>query len=102
MKVEMRVGTIIEAEIFEEAKIPAFKIKVDFGEYGIKKTSAQITRLYSKDSIIGKQIIGVINFPPKQIANMRSECLIMGALGEDNAVTLIEPERKIKNGLRIG
>ncbi|MTI32087.1 tRNA-binding protein [Xanthovirga aplysinae] len=102
MKVEMRVGTIIEAELFKEAKKPAFKVKVDFGEFGIRKTSAQITKLYNPDSLVGKQVIGVVNFPPKQIANFMSECLILGGIGDDNEVTLIEPERKVKNGIRIG
>jgi len=102
MKIEMRVGTILSAEIFEEAKKPAYKIQIDFGELGIKKTSAQITKLYTPEEIIGKQVIAVINFPPKQIANLMSECLLLGAVGDEHEVTLIEPERKIKNGLRIG
>jgi tRNA-binding protein len=102
MKIEMRVGTILSAEIFEEAKKPAYKIQIDFGELGIKKTSAQITKLYTPEEIIGKQVIAVINFPPKQIANLMSECLLLGAVGGEQEVTLIEPERKIKNGLRIG
>jgi len=102
MKVEMRTGTIIEAEPFREAKQPAYKIKIDFGTYGTRKTSAQVTKLYSVDKLIGMQVIGVINFPPKQIATMMSECLLLGAVGADNEVTLLQPERKTKNGLRIG
>jgi tRNA-binding protein len=102
MNVEMRVGTIIHAEVFEEARNSAYKIHVDFGEYGIRKTSAQITKLYSPDEIIGKQVIAVINFPVKQIATFMSECLILGAIGDDKEVILIAPDRKIKNGLRIG
>lgn len=98
----MRVGTVIDAEVFEKAKQPAFIVKVDFGGFGVKKTSAQLTGLYSPEEIIGKQVIAVVNFPPKQIANMMSECLILGAVGEDHEVTLIEPERKVENGLRIG
>lgn len=101
-KVEMRVGTIIHAQVFEEARNMAYKIHIDFGEFGIRKTSAQITRLYSPVEIIGKQVIAVINFPTKQIANFMSECLILGAIGDDKEVILIDPERKIKNGLRIG
>lgn len=102
MKVEMRVGTIVSAEVFKEVKNPAYKIVIDFGDYGQKKTSAQITNLYQPDGIIGKQVIAVINFPPKQIANMMSECLVLGGIGEDKDVTLIQPERKVKNGTRIG
>lgn len=100
-KIEIRVGTIIEAEVFKEAQKPAYKLIVDFGELGQRKTSAQITKLYSPDTIIGKQVIAVVNFPPKQIANIRSECLILGAVdGED--VTLLTTDNPVKNGLRIG
>ena len=102
MRVEMRVGTIIEAGLLENVRDPAYKLKVDFGEFGVKKSSAQITKLYPPDNIIGKQVIAVINFPVKQIGTFMSECLILGAIGSDKAVTLIEPERKVKNGLRIG
>lgn len=101
-KVEMRIGTIISAEIFKEVKNPAYKMQIDFGEYGIKKTSAQITKLYSTEELIGNQIIAVINFPKKQIATMMSECLVLGGIGNDKEVTLISPDKKIKNGTRIG
>ena len=101
MKVEIRVGTVISAEVFDEARNPAYKIQVDFGEYGIRKTSAQITTLYQPEDIVGKQVIAVVNFPPKQIANIMSECLILGAV-DGKEVTLIEPRMKVKNGLRIG
>ncbi|WP_271404883.1 tRNA-binding protein [Tenacibaculum soleae] len=101
-KVEMRVGTILSAEIFKEVKKPAYKMQIDFGEFGIKKTSAQITKLYTPDALIGNQIIAVINFPKKQIANIMSECLVLGAVGDNKDVTLISPERNIKNGTRIG
>ncbi|WP_225979853.1 tRNA-binding protein [Pseudobacter ginsenosidimutans] len=77
-KIEMRVGTIMEVTDFPKAKKPAYQITVDFGELGIKKTSAQITALYDKESLIGRQVVAVVNFPPKQIANFFSECLIMG------------------------
>ena len=100
-KVEMRVGTILNAEIFKEAKKPALKLQIDFGEFGIKKTSAQITKLYTPEKIIGKQIIAVINFPPKQIANIMSECLVLGAVNDDN-VTLLSTEKKVPNGTKIG
>lgn len=102
MKVEMRVGTIISAEIFEEVRNPAYKMIIDFGELGTRKTSAQITQLYSTNELIGKQIIAVVNFPPKQIANIMSECLVLGGIGDHKEVTLIQPERKVKNGTRIG
>lgn len=100
-KIEIRVGTIIHAETFKEAKNPAYKIKVDFGDFGIRKTSAQVTKLYNTDELIGKQVVAVVNFPPKQIANMQSECLILGAVNADE-VTLLSTDKKVKNGLRIG
>ncbi len=101
-KVEMRIGTIINAEVFKEVKNPAYKIIVDFGTYGQRKTSAQITKLYKPEELIGKQVVAVVNFPPKQIANIMSECLILGGVGEDKDVILISPERKVVNGMRIG
>ncbi|MGV3609700.1 MAG: tRNA-binding protein [Fluviicola sp.] len=102
MNVEMRVGTVLSAEPFPEVRNPAYKITIDFGEFGIRKTSAQVTVLYKPEDLIGKQVIAVINFPPKQIANMMSECLILGGIGENKEVTLLQPERKVKNGTRIG
>ncbi|MBQ4915880.1 tRNA-binding protein [Maribacter sp. MMG018] len=102
MKVEMRVGTIITAEEFKEVRNPAYKMTIDFGELGTRKTSAQITKLYSVNELIGKQVIAVVNFPPKQIANMMSECLVLGGIGDNKEVTLIQPERAVKNGTRIG
>ena len=101
IKVEMRVGTIISAEAFTEAKKPAYKIVADFGDYGLRKSSAQVTRLYIPEELIGKQIIAVLNFPPKQIANMQSECLILGAVDMDE-VTLLSTDKPVKNGLQIG
>ena len=100
-KIEMRVGTILSAELFKEAKKPAFKVTIDFGDLGIRKTSAQITKLYSTDDLIGKQVIAVTNFPKKQIANIQSECLILGVVDEDE-VTLLTTNKLVKNGLRIG
>ncbi len=102
MNVEMRIGTIVSAEQFKEARNPAYKMIIDFGDYGQKKTSAQITKLYDVEDLIGKQVIAVINFPTKQIANIMSECLVLGGVGENKEVTLIEPERKVKNGMRVG
>nr|MBI1232120.1 tRNA-binding protein [Cytophagales bacterium] len=101
-RVEMRVGTILEAEVFEAARRPAYKLLIDFGPLGVKKSSAQITDLYQPEDLIGRQVIGVVNFPPKQIATMKSECLILGAIGESKAVTLLSPERDVENGSRIG
>jgi tRNA-binding protein len=100
-KVEMNVGTIIEAEDFPEAKNPSYKLKVDFGELGIKRSSAQITQLYKKQDLLNKQVIAVTNFQPKQIANFMSECLVLGVVLENKEVVLLEPERKVPNGKRI-
>lgn len=101
-KIEMRVGTIIHAEVFQEAKIPAYKVTIDFGDFGIKKSSAQITKLYQPNDLIDKQVIAVVNFPPKQIANFMSECLILGVVGDENLISLLSPNHKMKNGLKIG
>ncbi len=100
-KVEMRVGTIVEAADFPKARNPAFQLLIDFGEFGMKRSSAQITKLYSKTDLVGKQIIAVVNFPPKQIANFVSECLVLGVVGDEKAVTLLQPERAVENGKRI-
>lgn len=101
-KIEMRVGTIISANDFPKAKNPAYQLVIDFGAFGIKQSSAQITRLYSKDALVGKQIIAVVNFPPKQIANFVSECLVLGIVSEENKeVVLLQPEQGVKNGQRI-
>lgn len=102
IKVDMRVGTIIHAEVFHEAKIPAYKVSIDFGEIGVKKTSAQITKLYQPEDLIGKKVVAVVNFPPKQIANFMSECLILGAVDDENVVSLLSPNHEMKNGLKIG
>jgi tRNA-binding protein len=99
-KVEIRVGTVLTAEPFPEARKPAYKLTIDFGERGIRKTSAQITKLYAPDDLIGKQVVAVVNFPKKQIANIQSECLVLGAVQGDE-VTLLSTEREVPNGLRI-
>ena len=101
-KIDIRVGIITNAEKFHEAKKPAYKITIDFGEIGIKKSSAQITKLYSPEELIRKQIIAVVNFPSKQIANLQSECLISGVINKNKDVILLQPQRKTINGLRIG
>ncbi|MCC7465514.1 MAG: tRNA-binding protein [Saprospiraceae bacterium] len=100
-KVEMRAGTIVDARIFEGARNPAYQLWIDFGPLGIKKSSAQITKLYSLEELVGKQVVAVVNFPPKQIANFFSECLVLGVVGAEKEVTLLQPERTVENGLRI-
>ncbi len=100
-KVEIRTGTILKAEDFPEARKPAWKLTIDFGEYGIKQSSAQITDLYTKDQLTGKQIVAVVNFPPKRIGPFESECLVLGAIADNGEVTLLQTERNVKNGLRI-
>ena len=100
-KVDMRIGTIIEVVDFPKARNPAYQIKLDFGkEIGVKKTSAQITTLYDKEKLLGRQVIAVINFPKKQIADFMSECLILGAV-EGKDVVLIQPDAAVPNGLKI-
>jgi len=100
-KVDMRVGTIIEVKDFPKAHKPAYQVRIDFGsEVGIKKSSAQITKRYSKEDLLNKQIIAVINFPKKQIADFMSECLILGAVENDDVV-LLQPSFNIPNGLKI-
>jgi len=102
-KTEMRVGTIVQANDFPEARKLAYQLAIDFGaEIGIRKTSAQITQRYTKDVLVGRQIIAVINFPKKQIGKFMSECLVLGAMGESGDVILLAPDFKVENGLRIG
>lgn len=101
-KVDMRIGTIIEADLFKEVRNPAYKLKIDFGKLGVKRSSAKITDLYSPKDLIGKQVVAVVNFPPKQIATMMSECLVLGGIGNGNDVTLLQPERSVENGIRVG
>ncbi|HLR17169.1 MAG TPA: tRNA-binding protein [Alcanivoracaceae bacterium] len=100
--VELRVGTIIEAQDSPEARNPAYRLRIDFGaEMGVKKSSAQITALYSKEELLGKQIIAVVNFPPKQIGPMMSECLVTGFHREDGAVVLSTPDKPVPNGTKL-
>ena len=100
-KVEMRVGTILKAEQFKQAKKPAIQLEIDFGEIGIKRSSAQITELYETQVLIGKQVIAVLNFPPKQIATMMIECLVLAAVDSEVGTSLLSPDHKIVNGTRI-
>ncbi len=100
-KIDMRVGTIIEVNDFPEARKPAYQLRINFGEeIGIRKTSAQITKRYTKEDLLGKQTIAVVNFPKKQIANFMSECLLMGAVDGDEVI-IIQPEASIENGLKV-
>lgn len=101
--VEMRAGTIVSVEDFPEARKPAYKIAVDFGpDIGVRRTSAQVTTVYTKQDLLGRQVMGVINFPPKQIGPVRSEFLLTGFYRADGAVILAVPERPVQNGARLG
>ncbi|MDH3909715.1 MAG: tRNA-binding protein [Rhodospirillales bacterium] len=102
MKVEIRVGTIVRAEPFPEARQPAFKLWVDFGEaLGVKKTSAQITRHYALEDVVGRQVAAVVNFPPKQIGRFMSEILVLGFPDEDGEVVMIRPDQAVPDGGRL-
>ena len=102
-KIEIRVGQVIEVNDFPKARKPAYKLLIDFGdELGIKNSSAQITNHYTKEDLLNKQVIAVVNFPPKQIGGFISECLVLGIYDENNDVILLKPERPVKNGQKIG
>ncbi len=100
-RVELRVGTILSVDDFPEARKPAYKLEIDFGDLGIRKSSAQITIHYSKEDLVGKQVLAVVNFPKKQVANFFSECLTTGIYDESNSVVLVSPDRKVPNGARL-
>ncbi|TRO65462.1 tRNA-binding protein [Christiangramia sabulilitoris] len=102
-KVEMRIGTIKSAEPFPDARNPAYKLQIDFGEeIGEKRSSAQITRRYTLEELPGRQIVAVVNFPVKRIAGFKSECLVLGVLGDNKDVVLLSPDQKMPNGSLIG
>ncbi len=102
LALDIRTGTIIEVEDFPKAKKPAYKLKIDFGSLGIKVSSAQITKLYKKENLIGKRIVAIVNFPKKQIANFFSECLVLGAVKENGEVALLSVNEDCDNGTSIG
>lgn len=101
-QVELRVGTVVEVAEFPEARQPAYRIKVDFGpEFGIRQTSAQVTVLYTREELLGRQIVGVLNFPPKQIGPVHSEFLLTGFYRDDGAVVLAVPDQPVPNGVKL-
>jgi tRNA-binding protein len=101
-RVELRVGTIVEVEDFPQAHKPTYKLKIDFGELGVKRSSARIKDLYSKEQLLGKQVLAVVNFPPKQVANFFSEVLTTGLYLPTGEVVLVHPERPVPNGAKLG
>jgi len=101
-KIDIRVGTIVTAEDFPKARKPAYKLSIDFGSLGIKQSSAQITGHYKAEDLPGQQVVAVVNFPKKQIANFFSECLVLGIYDENNEVVLLKPGQPVTNGLKIG
>ncbi len=101
-KIDIRCGTITEVQVFLKARKPAYKLWIDFGELGIKKSSAQITDLYQSETLVGRQVIAVVNFPPKQIADFISECLVLGVYDSDGSVVLLKADKAMENGSKIG
>lgn len=100
-KLDIRIGTIVEAELFPEARVPAIKMKIDFGPLGIKRTSAQITNRYDADTIVGNQVVAIVNFPPRRIAGYQSEVLVLGGVPEQGDVVLLKPDVDLPNGTPI-
>ena len=101
-KIDIRTGTIIDVQDFPRARKPSYQLTIDFGQLGIKRSAAQITHHYSKEELLNKQIVAVVNFPPKQIATFFSECLVLGVYDEHNNVVLLQPNTKVGNGQKIG
>ncbi|MFZ1527857.1 MAG: tRNA-binding protein [Ferruginibacter sp.] len=101
-KIDIRAGTIVSAEDFPNAHKPAYRLRIDFGPLGIKQSSAQLTSVYKKEELEGMQVLAVVNFPPKQIANFFSECLVLGVYNQNNEVVLLQPQQKVDNGDKVG
>lgn len=101
MKVDMRIGTVVKAEDFPEARKPAIKLEIDLGELGIKQSSAQITKRYTKEDLVGRQVVTVVNFPPMRIAGYKSEVLVLGGIAEKDDVVLLAPDEQVPNGTKI-
>jgi tRNA-binding protein len=101
-KLDIRVGTVIEAREFPKARKPAYQLTIDFGSLGIKKSSAQITAHYTPENLVGRQVIGLVNLPVRQIANFFSECLVLGVYDAEGRIVLLQPERPVDNGMKIG
>lgn len=103
LKLDLRVGTVLKAELFPEAKVPAIKMEIDFGEeIGVKQTSAQITKRYTPEMMVDRQVVGVVNFPPRRIAGFKSEVLVLGGIPEKGDVVLLQPDARLVNGTPIG
>ncbi|QAV26746.1 tRNA-binding protein [Neobacillus thermocopriae] len=102
LKLEIRIGTVVKAEPFPEARKPAIKLEIDFGELGVKRSSAQITRRYEPEQLIGRQVVAVVNFPPRRIAGFSSEVLVLGGIPEEDDVMLLQPDAPVKNGTVVG
>src|SRR5690625_2176009 len=102
LKLDMRVGTVIDAKDFPEARKPAFKLDIDFGDLGIKQSSAQITKRYEPEDLIGRQVVGVVNFPPMRVAGYKSEVLVLGGMPGEDDVVLLKIDEQVENGTQVG
>jgi len=101
LRVDIRTGTILAAELNPKARVPAYRLEIDFGDLGTRTSSAQITRNYTAEELVGRQVVAVMNFPPKRVAGVKSEVLVLGAVSEEQDVVLLHPSLKVENGARI-